>query len=257
MIMLDGEQVAAEDVAALAVTNYGHFTSLRVDDLKVKGLPLHLERLRRDSTELFGNALSEAELSQLIARAGPHLAGTHEPTMVRVSIFEPGDRTRVLVSTWTAPERGDPAGIRVQTRDFVRNLPHVKHVGLFGASHERKLAQNAGFDDALFVAPSGLVSEGPTWNLAGVLDGELVWPDDECLPGITRELRHGRAGHQRDRRGLAPGRPGRAAAAAGRLAAGGRGGPAGAGRRPVHALSRAVSRVQGPRPGRHWSRRAA
>ncbi len=189
MIMLDGETVAAEDVAELATTNYGHFTSFRVERLAVKGLQLHLDRLVRDSTELFGAALPEVTLRQLIARVGPHLAGVSEPVMVRVSIFEPGDRARVLVSTRPAPEQaGDLAGLRVRTTDFGRHLPRVKHVGLFGASHERKQSQQDGFDDALFVSPSGLVSEGPTWNLAGVLDGELIWPDDDCLPGITREL---------------------------------------------------------------------
>jgi branched-subunit amino acid aminotransferase/4-amino-4-deoxychorismate lyase len=188
MIMLDGEPVAAEDVAALATTNYGHFTSFRVEDLRVRGLHLHLERLVRDGTELFGHALPEAELRALISLVGPHLAGVTEPTMVRVSVFEPGGRARVLISTRPAPGRGGLTGMRVRTTEFTRNLPHVKHVGLFGATHERKLAERAGFDDALFVSPSGLVSEGPTWNLAAVLDGELIWPDDDCLPGTTRAL---------------------------------------------------------------------
>jgi branched-subunit amino acid aminotransferase/4-amino-4-deoxychorismate lyase len=63
----------------------------------------------------------------------------------------------------------------------------VKHIGAFGPVQQRRLAERAGFDDALFIS-QGLVAEGPTWNVAVVLDGELIWPDDNCLPGVTRTL---------------------------------------------------------------------
>ncbi|MGH3852057.1 MAG: aminotransferase class IV [Pseudonocardiaceae bacterium] len=38
---------------ALALTNYGHFTSMRVDEQRVRGLSHHLERLSRDCRRVF------------------------------------------------------------------------------------------------------------------------------------------------------------------------------------------------------------
>jgi branched-subunit amino acid aminotransferase/4-amino-4-deoxychorismate lyase len=51
-------------------------------------------------------------------------------------------------------------------------------------------ARGRGYDDALFVDPTGNVTEGPTWNLFAVIDGAVVTPplDGGLLPGITRGL---------------------------------------------------------------------
>jgi hypothetical protein len=38
---------------------------------------------------------------------------------------------------------------------YERDLPEVKHTGLFGAPHARRAAQIAGYDDALFVGRNG------------------------------------------------------------------------------------------------------
>lgn len=72
-----------------------------------------------------------------------------------------------------------------------------EEAGLFGALHHRRAAQLAGFDDALFVGPDGLVSEGGTWNV-GFIDanGSVVWPKADVLPGVTMALfqqLHGRS----------------------------------------------------------------
>ncbi|MGW2492320.1 aminotransferase class IV [Streptomyces sp. NPDC001606] len=81
-----------------------------------------------------------------------------------------------------------PPPLRVQPVRYERDLPRVKHVGLFGTLHARRRAQLAGADDALFHDAVGLVSEGPTWNVGFILDGQLVWPDAEVLPGVTMAL---------------------------------------------------------------------
>jgi len=49
-------------------------------------------------------------------------------------------------------------------------------------------ARAQGYDDALFVDPDGLVSEGPTWNVFCVRDGRVATPrlGRGILPGITR-----------------------------------------------------------------------
>jgi branched-subunit amino acid aminotransferase/4-amino-4-deoxychorismate lyase len=46
-----------EDLRTLAMVNYGHFTSMRVDRGRVRGLGRHLDRLERDAREVFGRAV--------------------------------------------------------------------------------------------------------------------------------------------------------------------------------------------------------
>jgi len=69
-----------------------------------------------------------------------------------------------------------------------RDIPAAKHVGLFETIRQRRIAQRAGFDDALFVDERSRVLEGATWNI-GFHDGTgLVWPAGDQLPGVTMEL---------------------------------------------------------------------
>ncbi|MBX3470201.1 MAG: aminotransferase class IV [Planctomycetes bacterium] len=51
-------------------------------------------------------------------------------------------------------------------------------------------ARQEGYDDGLFVDPSGVVTEGPTWNLFVVKSGQVITPPLErgVLEGITRGL---------------------------------------------------------------------
>lgn len=51
-------------------------------------------------------------------------------------------------------------------------------------------AREQGYDDALFVDPSGNVTEGPTWNVFSIGSGAVITPPlaGGLLPGITRGL---------------------------------------------------------------------
>jgi branched-subunit amino acid aminotransferase/4-amino-4-deoxychorismate lyase len=53
MAELNGRPVERAQLQALALTNYGHFTTMRVEDGGVRGLSLHLDRLRTDCRALF------------------------------------------------------------------------------------------------------------------------------------------------------------------------------------------------------------
>ncbi len=78
--------------------------------------------------------------------------------------------------------------IRVQSATYTRDLPEVKHVGLFGALRHRRIAQRNGYDDAVFTDPEGYISEGATWNI-GFFDGDrVIWPNSEVLLGVTMRL---------------------------------------------------------------------
>ncbi|MFI5530540.1 aminotransferase class IV [Kitasatospora sp. NPDC051853] len=194
---LNGRPVRPEELQALALTNYGHFTTLRVSDGWVRGLALHLERLRRDCRALFSAELDLDRVRQYARRAVPAAGGD---VMVRITVFDPAldlagpagkADPAVLVTTRPAGAAAAWPPLRVRSVTYVRDLPQVKAVGLFGALHHRREAQLAGYDDALFVSPEGAVGEGGTWNLGLVRGGEVVWPEAPYLPGVTQELLDG------------------------------------------------------------------
>ena len=69
-----------------------------------------------------------------------------------------------------------------------RVLPEIKHVGTFALFHYRRLAQLEGFDDALFVAADGAISEASVWNIGFYEGNEVVWPNAPALPGVSMRL---------------------------------------------------------------------
>jgi len=201
---VDGEPVTVERAPALATVSYGHFSALVVDELRVQGLAWHFERLVRDCAVVFGASLDPERVRKLLHRVAVQC---ERPTMLRATVFDPAANVArpgltsadpqaqpsVLISTRALAPTVPSPGLRVRTTSFVRNLPTVKHLGAFGQLHQRRLAQLAGFDDALFFTgpePEARVTEGPSWNIAVLIGDELIWPDDQCLPGITRELLH-------------------------------------------------------------------
>lgn len=192
--MEPSEPSAAESgrLTALATTNYGHFTTMRVEGRRVRGLSLHLERLRRDCRVVFG---AELDPDQVRAYVHDALVDVSDPVIVRVTVFDPGlrlerpgavARPRLLVTS--RPAAGERLPLRLRTAQHCRDVPTVKHTGLFGVLHQRRLSQLAGFDDALFTDGRSVVSEGPTWNI-GFFDGaRVVWPAAEVLPGVSMAL---------------------------------------------------------------------
>lgn len=195
MAHLDGKPVTTDDVLPLALTGYGHFTTMRADaDHRIRGLSLHLDRLVRDCGTVWGAALDTGRVRQFVRQA---LAGQRGPCVVRVTVYDPAvavghpaaaDQPQVLVTVRPAGAMPPPP-LRARSVPYERDLPQVKHCGLFGALHVRRAAQLAGFDDALFVGPDGHVSEGATWNVGFIDDaGTVVWPQAPVLPGITMKL---------------------------------------------------------------------
>lgn len=203
MAELNGEPVSVDQLRTLALTGYGHFTSMRVEEGRVRGLPLHLDRLVRDCRALFDAELAPERVRDLARRVAP----TKGACVVRVTVFDPNfdmghpgaeAAPQVLVTTRPAAKNLPLSPIRVQARKYVRDLPGVKSVGLFGQLLHRRAAQIKGFDDALFVDERSLVSEGGTWNI-GFFDGDrVVWPEADVLAGVTMRLL--RATHEHDER---------------------------------------------------------
>ncbi len=204
MAELNGEPVEPAQLQNLALTNYGHFTSMRVDDGRVRGLSLHMERLQRDCRTLFGTDLDPERVRELARCAAPATGST----AVRVTVFDPSldlghpnkaDDPHILVTSRPAGALPLPP-LKVRSTTYVRDVPSVKSVGLFAALHHRRQAQLHGFDDALFIDQEGVISEGGTWNI-GFFDGSrVIWPNADCLVGVTMDLL--KATHDHETRSL-------------------------------------------------------
>ncbi|MFI2225241.1 aminotransferase class IV family protein [Streptomyces fradiae] len=197
MAELNGKLATLDDLQALALTNYGHFTSMRMEDGTVRGLSLHLDRLVRDCRIVFGVELDRERTRDYIRQA---VHGVKGVAGIRVTVFDPAlDMGRpsdakdphVLVNLRPAGAMPPPP-LTAKTFTFTRDNAQVKHIGLHPQLRLRRDAQLAGFDDAVFVEPDGRVSEGGTWNLGFVThDGTVVWPDAPVLPGTTMLLLQG------------------------------------------------------------------
>lgn len=189
----NGRPATADDLAG-AVVNYGHFTSLQVRNGAVQGLDLHLRRLRQGTSELFGSTLDGSQVQAWIL-AALHAEGVVDAS-VRVTVFSRAFDFRqplqvlpvdVLVAV-SAPVTLPATPRRVRSVVYQREMPQLKHVGTFALFQHRRLALQAGFDDALFVDGQGRVSEGTTWNVLFGRGDEVVWPQAEALRGTQERL---------------------------------------------------------------------
>lgn len=191
-LSVDGAPATLEDLACVALVNYGAYTSFRVERGGVRGLDLHVARLEAEALELFGEPVGEARLRALIRSA----AADAGDCWLRVSLFSPGVSPRtpdwqgapsvMIARSPTPPPFSD--GPRLQLQTYVREAPHLKHLATFGLIRARRAARAAGFDDALFVDGEGRVSEGSLWNIGFVAGHEVVWPQAPMLAGVAQAL---------------------------------------------------------------------
>ncbi|KAF1710499.1 class IV aminotransferase [Pseudoxanthomonas kalamensis DSM 18571] len=192
---LNGQPATADDLRALAISNYGHFTSMPVRGGAVRGLDLHLQRLREATAELFATELDEARVREALRHATRMAQGDGS---LRLTVFSRDFDYRQplqsvpldLLTTWSPPAPPSVA-LRLKSYPFVRPLPQIKHVATFPLFHYRRLARLACFDDALFVegaGPQAAVVEGTVWNL-GLWDGQgIVWPQGPALRGTSERM---------------------------------------------------------------------
>lgn len=191
-LLVDGLPPTAGDLQYLALVNYGAYTSFRVEEGGARGLDLHLARLEASAIEMFGEAVGEDRLRALMRTA----VGDQREAWLRVSLFSPAisartpsERVRPQVMTMVSPPPSPLADrVRVQAQIGGRDAAHLKHTAIFPLIRARRLAQDAGFDDALFVDADGLISEGSLWNI-GFLSGDTVtWPQAPMLAGVAQAL---------------------------------------------------------------------
>ena len=190
--LLNGQPASADDLRALALVNYGHFTSIQVRDHAVQGIELHQQRLTTATRELFDSELDFASVREQMRKA---VADDPDCTL-RVTVFSrdfdyrnpaAGHAPDVLVSL-SLPSPPRTHSLRVKLFPFQRPLPQIKHVGTFPLFHYRRLAVHSGFDDALFIDQAGSVSEGSVWNIGFWTGTGVVWPEAAALRGTAEKL---------------------------------------------------------------------
>lgn len=201
-LLVNGEPAGQDDLLHMALVNYGVFTSMQAEQgadggWGVRGLDLHLARLRDGGLELFGEAPREGDLRRWIGQA---LRGHSGGASLRVNLFsrmmsvrDPSARGAPDVMVMAGPPAGEPAGpLKLRLSRYVREAPHLKHVGTFGLIRERREAMAAGHDDVLFADDNGRVTEGSIWNIGFLKDDVVVWPQGPMLAGTGQALiQHG------------------------------------------------------------------
>lgn len=193
LAQIDGRAADASALAPLAFAGHAHFTAMQVRDGRVRGLDLHLRRLREASLHLYGRALPDDTVLGYLREALRHAPAELSLT---ATVFQPagefsaGDDSvapRMLVRT--APPSDGPRGpLALIAVEHERVLPQLKHVGEIAKTYHLRRAIAAGFDDAAFLDRAGRFSEATIWNLA-FWDGEaVVWPQAPMLVGTTQGI---------------------------------------------------------------------
>lgn len=185
---INGHPATLSELSPLAFAGFAHFTAMQVRDSKIKGLDLHLERLRAASLAFFGRALPDEQLLLHIKTA---IDEGEKDLSLTVTVFSHhGEFTAnsmdvepsVLVRTG-APSDGPKDPLRLSAVAHERPLATIKHVGEAGKTYYLHQAIRRGFDDAAFVDNRGYLSEATIWNLV-FWDGEtVIWPKADILKG--------------------------------------------------------------------------
>lgn len=186
----NGLPATVSDLSPLAFAGYAHFTAMQVRGGQVRGLDLHLARLRAASLQMFGQALPDATLLNALRSAIQ--AGPADSSLI-LTVYSPageftvaGADVRPEVLIRTGPPSSGPIGpLALTAVPHERMLPSIKHVGEVAKTYLLRQAVAQGADDAAFVDRHGRLSEASIWNLA-FWDGQaVVWPDAAMLTGTT------------------------------------------------------------------------
>lgn len=201
---LNGRPASAEALAPLAFAGYAHFTAMQVRGGLIRGLDLHLSRLKSASMALFGTALADEQVRAQLRAA---LQASPADISLMATVYSPegeftaagnGAAPQLLIRT--APPSSGPQGpLALATVEHERVLPAIKHVGEIAKTYFLRKAVEQGFDDAAFVDRQGRLSEATIWNLAFWDGNAVVWPVADMLIGTTMGI----VRRQLDRLGIA------------------------------------------------------
>lgn len=162
------------------------FETLRVYDGRPFELHPHFDRLAASARRL---RLPEPPQAKLQSLAHDALAAAGEPDCVLRFLWTP--ETGLALVSALPPDLDElrARGLRVQVCDWAAGLlAGAKSVSYAENMAAQAAAVEAGYDDALFVAPDGAVLEGPTSNV-WFREGDVLHTPSLELPilaGVTR-----------------------------------------------------------------------
>ena len=184
----------ADDEALLR--GRGAFETIRVYAGASFRLPEHLERLARSAERINLPPVNVMQLRELATQA---IEAAGEPDVVLRLIWTPGNGDgdpTALALVSTLPDHHDALRERGQRLISLRGvradepwlLPGVKSTSYAVNMAAEAEARRRGADDAVFVAPDGIVLEGPTTNIWWRRDRTLYTPSLGLgiLAGVTR-----------------------------------------------------------------------
>lgn len=185
-IEIDGQKATLEQIWALDLSGEGHFTAMQIRGRRTLGMDVHLARLDAATRELFDVGLDPDRVRGSIRHA---LGDDIEDATLRVNVFSSARSGEASIAVSIRPPAATPAqDQRLAVVEYQRPLAHLKRVTGFGQSYFGSFARATGFDEALFVANDGAISEGSITNI-GFIDGDtVVWPDAPALPGIMMQV---------------------------------------------------------------------
>ncbi|WP_308937116.1 aminotransferase class IV family protein [Duganella sp. BJB1802] len=186
--IINGTPVHDSELIPFAFSGFAHFTAMQVRERRVKGIDLHLRRLRDASVELFGAAIPDEQILQSLRRAidaGPpsmSLTATIYSTHGEFTAAGRGMPPSVLVRT-SPPSNGPVGPLRLAVVEHERSLASIKHVGEGAKTYYLHKAVEHGFDDAVFIDRNERLSEATIWNLVLWNGQSVVWPRADILIG--------------------------------------------------------------------------
>ena len=162
----------------------GVFEVIRLYGGRPFALDQHMDRMVRSAENLrlpLDRLAVEADVARLLESERPGDA------LLRCLMTRGGHRIALLEAL---PELPDTMSLGSVTYAPTRVLDGVKSLSYAANMLASRLAQERGFDEALFVTPHGRVLEGTTSSFFWVRDGELLTPplDEHLLDSITRRL---------------------------------------------------------------------
>ncbi|KZN63513.1 hypothetical protein N473_16970 [Pseudoalteromonas luteoviolacea CPMOR-1] len=190
---INGEYQPNSALNPLAFSGFAHFSAMQVRGRKVRGIDLHLTRLRKASQKLFNNTLSDQQIRTYIRDA---MSESPLDCSLTITLYSShGEFTaqsmdtlpQVLVRT-SAPSNGPVGPLHLTAIKHQRPMPDIKHVGEIGKTFYLHRAIEKGFDDAIFVDEQTRISEGTIWNLVFWDGYTIIWPKAPMLQGTTMSI---------------------------------------------------------------------
>jgi hypothetical protein len=127
VVLINGMQASADQLAHPALVNDGHFTAMQVRNGRVRGFAYHLVRLCSAHAELYGTVLDVEYLRAIIRRAVEH----YPDASLRVNLYEALPGQPEVMTAIRPPAEADERAQSLLPVVYSRPFAHIKHVGSF------------------------------------------------------------------------------------------------------------------------------